>query len=148
MVHGTHRQNYNVSKFSFFPKKRQKMTQNYQFQSITLYISKIVDHIIKIFDIQGQDDISRCFSLLFKKYIQHCNYKNSYQPTSTVYLINTCFPSSSINAKKKYRGVPHLLHIVIFLTYGDLSAPFLNVVSLCCNKCSYSCHCTFENVTV
>ena len=29
--------------------KGQKLTQNYQFQSVTLYISGTVDHIIKIF---------------------------------------------------------------------------------------------------
>ena len=29
--------------------KMQKMTHNYQFQSVTLYISRTVDHMIKIF---------------------------------------------------------------------------------------------------
>ena len=33
-------------------KKGKKMTYNYQFQSVTLYISGIVDHIIKIFGTQ------------------------------------------------------------------------------------------------
>ena len=32
--------------------KGQKMTQNYQFQSIILYISRTVNHIIKIFGTQ------------------------------------------------------------------------------------------------
>ena len=32
--------------------KRQKMTQNDQFQSVTLYISGTVDHIIKVFGTQ------------------------------------------------------------------------------------------------
>ena len=29
--------------------KGQKVTHNYQFQSVTIYISRAVDHIIKIF---------------------------------------------------------------------------------------------------
>ena len=32
--------------------KGQKMTQNYQFQSVTLFIARTVDHIIKIFSTQ------------------------------------------------------------------------------------------------
>ena len=51
-----------------------KITQNYQFQSFTFYISETVDHIIKILGGQGQNnDISRCFSWFFLK-IQHCKY--------------------------------------------------------------------------
>ena len=47
----------------------QKITHNYQYQSVTLYISRTVDHIIKIFRAQMQNnDISKCFSLFFKKY--------------------------------------------------------------------------------
>ena len=34
-------------------KKGKKMTYNYQFQSVTLYISGTVDHIIKSFGTQG-----------------------------------------------------------------------------------------------
>ena len=45
------------SKFWFFRflevwVKVQKMTHDYEFQSVTLYISRTVDHIIKIFDTQ------------------------------------------------------------------------------------------------
>ena len=56
-----------------------KTTYNYRFQSVTLHISGIVDHIIKIFGTQ----------------------------------VNSCSSSSSINAIKKLRGVPHLLHICV-----------------------------------
>ena len=62
VVFGTHVQNDNVSSifFHFFKilifwvfrgtgVKGQKMTHYYQFQSVTLYISRTVDHIIKIF---------------------------------------------------------------------------------------------------
>ena len=39
--------------------KRQKMTHNYQFQSVTLYISRTVYHIIKMFGMQvWNNDIS------------------------------------------------------------------------------------------
>ena len=66
------------SKFWFFGfsgrVKGKKITQNYQFQSFTLYISGTVDHIVKILSAQGQNnDISGCFPLFFKK-IQHCKY--------------------------------------------------------------------------
>ena len=58
--------------------KRGKMTHNYQFQYATLYISGIIDHIMKIFGTQ----------------------------------VNTS--SSSINAKQKFWGNLHLLHICDF----------------------------------
>ena len=46
---------FTSSKFFFFlgftgGVKEKKMTHTYQFQSVTLYISETVDHIIKIFD--------------------------------------------------------------------------------------------------
>ena len=43
--------------------KEQKMTHDYQFQSVTPYISWTVDHILKIFGTQLESNvISRCFS--------------------------------------------------------------------------------------
>ena len=39
-------------------------------------------------------------------------------PSSAVFLINSCFKSSSINAKNKFWDVPHFLHMsVILLSY-------------------------------
>ena len=64
------------------------------------------------------NDISRCFSF-FKK-MQYCKYYNYfvfYWPTSAVFLIIICFSSSSINAKKKFWGVPYLLHICGIFTF-------------------------------
>ena len=52
--------------FGFLGRRGQKMTHNYQFQSVTLYISGTVDHIIKIFGTMAENnDICRCFSLFF-----------------------------------------------------------------------------------
>ena len=56
--------------------KGEKMTHNYQFHSVTLYISRTVDHMIKIVSTQ----VHRCkiispgASLYFLKKIQHCKY--------------------------------------------------------------------------
>ena len=37
-----------------------------------------------------------------------------YLPTLTVFLINSCFSTSSVNAKQKFCGVPHLLpHLLL-----------------------------------
>ena len=70
------------SKFWFFgflgegDVKKQKMTHNDQFQSVALYISGTVDHIIKIFGTQvWNNDISRCFSLFFFKKYNTVNIK-------------------------------------------------------------------------
>ena len=92
------------SKFRFFGflgevVKGQKMTHNYQFQSVTLYISTTVDHIIKIFVVP----VVFLYFIFFL--IQYCKYYNSYIcyfPTSTVFLINSCFSSSAINVKQKF----------------------------------------------
>ena len=47
--------------------KGQKVVHNYQFQSVTLYISRTVDYIIKIFGTQVQNnDFPECFSLFLK----------------------------------------------------------------------------------
>ena len=52
--------------FGFLGRRGQKMTHNYQFQSVTLYISGTVDHTIKIFDILVNKqifwEILRCVS--------------------------------------------------------------------------------------
>ena len=59
------------SKFWFFvflggEGKGQKVTHNYQFQSVTLNISRTLDHTMKIVGTQvWNNDISRCFSLFF-----------------------------------------------------------------------------------
>ena len=58
------------------------------------------------------------FFIFFKCNIVSVNYFVFYWPTSTVFLIIICFSSSSINAKKKFWGVPHFLHMcVIFKFY-------------------------------
>ena len=45
--------------------KEQKMTQHYQFQSFTLYISGAVDHIIKIFGTQVENNVIPGFFFIF-----------------------------------------------------------------------------------
>ena len=76
-----------------------------------------VDHIIEILIMISS---YKCFSLasyLFLKKIQHYydywNHFVFYWITSTVFLIIICFSSLSINAKKKFWGVPHLLHMCV-----------------------------------
>ena len=83
--------------------KGQVVTQNCQFQSVTFHISGTLNHIIKILGTQVYLMISPGVSLHFLKKYNIVNIKNShvfYWPTSTVLLINSCFSSSSINAKK------------------------------------------------
>ena len=59
-----------------------------------------------------------CLSLYLRKHLSYdCNFLCTcvmWWPTSTVFLKIICFSSSSINAKKKLWGVPHLLKYVIF----------------------------------
>ena len=38
-------------------------------------------------------------------------------PLQQFFLINSCFSSSSINARKKFWGVPHLLHMFVILSF-------------------------------
>ena len=50
---------------AFRENKRAELTHNYQFHSATVYISRTVEHIIKIFGTQVLNNaISRCFSSL------------------------------------------------------------------------------------
>ena len=54
------------------------------------------------------------FSFFFFK----CNIFNIkiivfYWLTATVFVLNNCFSSSSVNARNKFWGVPHLLHICV-----------------------------------
>ena len=60
------------------------------------------------------NDIYSCFSLYFLK---KCNIVNI-KIISTVFLITICLSSSSINAKKKFWGVRHLLHM--YVTFREL----------------------------
>ena len=88
---------------SFDFSEGQVMTQNCQFQSVTFHISGTVNHIIKILGTQVYLMIPPGVSHHFFKKCNIVNIKNShvfYWPTSTVLLINSCFSSSSINAKK------------------------------------------------
>ena len=55
--------------------------------------------------------------------IQHCKYLNYYVfywVTSTFFLIDTCFSSSSINAKKKFWDMPYLLHMCVVFKLTSL----------------------------
>ena len=54
--------------------------------------------------------------LYFPSFFFFCKYWNTYifyWPTSTVFLISSCFSSSPINAKQKFWGVPHLLQMCV-----------------------------------
>ena len=79
---------------------------------IMLHISGTVDHIIIIMIYAG------VFLYFLKKY-DIVNVKIIYifyLPTLTVFLINSCFSNSSINAEQQFWGVPHLFHMcVIFV---------------------------------
>ena len=56
--------------------KGQKLIHNYQFQSVTLYSSRNVDHI-NIFGTEMENkDASKCLLYFLKKI--HCKYQNSY----------------------------------------------------------------------
>ena len=84
-------------------------------QFVLLYISGTVDHIIEILIM-----ISTGVFLYFFLKMQHCKYWNYfvfYWPTSTVFLIIICFSSSSVNAKKKFWGVIHLLHVCVIFCF-------------------------------
>ena len=60
-----------------------------------------------------------CFFLKFSI----VNIKNSdiyYWPSSTAFLMNSCFSSSSVNAKHKFWGMSHLLYISVnFATFSN-----------------------------
>ena len=63
------------------------------------------------------DDICRCFSLFFFK----CNIVNIKIVCFLLALFNSfliiiCFSSSSINVKKKFWYVPHLLHMCVIVS--------------------------------
>ena len=70
-------------------------------QELWIISSRFLVHICKIM-------ISPSVLLFFLKYnLQPCFFYD------TVFLINSCFSSSSINAKQKFRGVPHLPHLLL-----------------------------------
>ena len=100
------------------------MAHNYQFQSVTFYISKTVDIWSSRFLVHSCKIISPGVFLYFsKKKIQYCEYFNSYifhWPTSTAFLINSCFSSSSTNAKQEFWGVSHLLHMCVIFCHFRL----------------------------
>ena len=68
------------------------------------------------------NDIFRCFYFYFFKH-NILNIKIFYWPTSTVFLVNSCFSSLSINASQKCWGVPCLHMHVIFQRTLILMAP-------------------------
>ena len=86
------------------------------------------------------NDLCRCFSFFFKKkkynIVNIKIYLFFIGPLQQFFLIIICFSSSSINGKKKFWGVPHLLHMcVIFLTaiwlpHGQLWAILKGTASL------------------
>ena len=55
--------------------KRAKNDLKYKFQSVTLYISRTVDHSIKIFRTKMKNNISRLFSLFY--FFKKCNIVNN-----------------------------------------------------------------------
>ena len=77
------------------------MTYNYQFQYVLLCISGTVDHIIKIL-------IMIYTGVFFKNFS-----KNAALAHLINFLIIICFSSSSIDAKKKFGVVSHLLHMCV-----------------------------------
>ena len=102
--------------------KGQKMTYNYQFQYVLLYISGTVDHTIEIlimistgiflyFFLNSTMQIFKLFCFL----LAHLNR----------FFNNYCFWSSSVNAKKKFWGVPHLVHICAIFYLKKLCSSFL-----------------------
>ena len=97
------------SDFLDFQGGGQGMTHNYQFQSITLYISRTVDHSSRFLVHRCKIMISsgvflyffgKCSIVNIKKFLHFLlAHFNSF-------LINSCFSSSSINTKQKFWGVP------------------------------------------
>ena len=57
---------------------------------------------------------------------------------STVFLIIICFSSSSINAKKKFWGVPHLLHMCVIFKFNGISSSQSKEIFQSCCKISFS----------
>ena len=70
-------------------------------------------------------------------------------PTAMVFLIKSCFSSSSINSKQNFWGVPHLLPMrdfligqVTFVGYIGCNVPFWNFFSDILELVVYSeCYC-------
>ena len=109
---------YIFSKFKFWGGfngvQGEKMTQNYLFQSVTLYISGTVYHIDEILVRRCKAMISPSVSLFSEKIkkMQHCKYWHILVfSLSNSFLINSCFSSSSIKKKNKFWGVLHLLQM-------------------------------------
>ena len=94
--------------------------------------------------------------------MQHCmqkmqQYENYffYWPTSAVFWIIICFSSSSINAKKKFWGVPHLLHMCVILGKNLVlvimpkNTPKIGVFGFCITNSPLICKfCQFKSCTV
>ena len=108
-----------------------------EFQSILHYISGTVDHIIEILIVKS----TGAFLYFFKKSnIVNIRIIVFYWPTSTVFLVNIYFSSSSINAKKKFWGVPHLYMRVILLYYS------LFCIMLYNDLCNFICNQLFGTI--
>ena len=77
---------------------------------------------------------------LFIFFFRKCNIVNIifffvfYWPTSTVFWINICFSSSSVNTKKKFWGVPYL-HMCVIL--------FVSKPLCMCGKCFLCIRCVY-----
>ena len=104
--------------FWFF---RRVKGQNYQFYSVMFYISGTVDHVINIF-------VCRCKIIMFPGvflyfyFFKKCIIVNvkiilffKWLTSTVFFLINSCFSSSSVNARNKFWVVPHLLHMCVIL---------------------------------
>ena len=97
------------------------MAWNYQFQCLTLYISGTLDHVIEILLHRCKIMISPGVFLYFFKKCSIVNVKIILfllAHLNCFFLIIIWFSSSSVNAKKKFWVVPHLLHMcVIFCSH-------------------------------
>ena len=73
------------------------------------------------------------FIIFFIIFLYFCKYQNTYffyWPTSTAFLIKSCFSCSSTNAKQKFCGVPHLLHMFVLFFFVNVRLMMFGSISL------------------
>ena len=63
------------------------------------------------------------FSTIFLYFYKYQNTYIFYWPTLTVFLINSCFSRSLINAKQKFWWMPHLLHMRVIFSINTSQKP-------------------------
>ena len=120
--------------FGFFRRggvKGQEMTYHYQFQSVTLYISRTIDHIMKILGTQVQNnDISRYFSLFFLFFFIFVNIKIHFLlPHSNSYFNKYLFVKFINECQTEILGCVPPSHVCDFLIYFQLNI-FEKILSL------------------